>query len=509
MSLARGLRAGVAALAAVAVLGPPAQAAAPSVAMDGNVLRVNATDGTRHGLQVSRDGNFAIVAAFAGDAPATLDTPQCSVDAANSAVRCGGAGALTLIVIRMGAGDDTVALSGDPGAEADIDLGDGGDLFGGGERRSIVRGGAGADLVEDSQASSVLDGGPGTDTITPGLGSDDVLGGPGLDLVDYAEREAPLQLSLDGIANDGDAAGGEHDNLVDVEAIVGGEAGDQIRGNDALNDLDGGEGPDRIDGGGGFDRLVGGADDDTLLARDGFAERVECGNGADQAVTDDFDAVQGCEAVDHSPDLQPDRDGDGVLRPTDCDDLNATVRPGAFDRPGNGIDEDCLGGDAVDLDQDRDGFAFPLDCDDHNRAIRPGAGEIAGNLVDEDCDRAREPFPRITATLILTTQPRGRRTRVLGLIVADIDGGERIAVACRGGGCGFKRRRARAGARAEQVTLDRLVRGLRLRPRARLTVTVRRADGVRRVMTATMRAGKSPQRTARCVQPRGALVAGC
>jgi arylsulfatase A-like enzyme len=44
-----------------------------------------------------------------------------------------------------------------------------------------------------------------------------------------------------------------------------------------------------------------------------------------------------------------DRDGDGyssVLGGGDCDDTRADVHPGAHDIPGNGIDENCLGGDA-------------------------------------------------------------------------------------------------------------------------------------------------------------------
>ncbi len=31
----------------------------------------------------------------------------------------------------------------------------------------------------------------------------------------------------------------------------------------------------------------------------------------------------------------------------DCNDTNAAAKPGGFDVPGNGIDEDCIGGDAI------------------------------------------------------------------------------------------------------------------------------------------------------------------
>jgi Ca2+-binding RTX toxin-like protein len=48
--------------------------------------------------------------------------------------------------------------------------------------------------------------------------------------------------------------------------------------------------------------------------------------------------------------LGPDADGDGSPDAHDCDDANAAIRPGATDVPGNGVDEDCAGGDAQPAD---------------------------------------------------------------------------------------------------------------------------------------------------------------
>jgi RHS repeat-associated protein len=88
-----------------------------------------------------------------------------------------------------------------------------------------------------------------------------------------------------------------------------------------------------------------------------------------------------------------DRDGDGFTpNQGDCDDTKPTVHPGAIDIPGNDVDENCDGADAVDprtLDGDGDGFSSANgDCDDENAAIHPGADDVPGNGIDEDCNGA-------------------------------------------------------------------------------------------------------------------------
>ncbi len=81
---------------------------------------------------------------------------------------------------------------------------------------------------------------------------------------------------------------------------------------------------------------------------------------------------------------------------TDCDDAAANVFPGAPERCGDGIDQDCDGRDAACTGDEGDGFVGGADCNPSNSQVFPGATEWC-NGVDDDCDdRVDEGSPRAT-----------------------------------------------------------------------------------------------------------------
>jgi hypothetical protein len=86
-----------------------------------------------------------------------------------------------------------------------------------------------------------------------------------------------------------------------------------------------------------------------------------------------------------------DNDGDGYTKNDgDCNDNDASIAPNANDICGDGIDQNCDGGDAVcpaDIDDDNDGFTENQgDCNDSNASVAPNAVEICEDGIDQDCD---------------------------------------------------------------------------------------------------------------------------
>ena len=403
---------------------------------------------------------------------------------------------------RLGSGDDTVRLDdvandGRAGEKKNlrtdlevVDGGFGGDTLFGNAAGNALRGGPGNDL---------LDGGAGADTLEGGPGADDLAGGAGTDRVTYPEAAAQ-RISLDGVRDDG--VPGELDNVrADIEDVAAGDGNDEIIGNDADNVLDGGAGDDRIDGGAGVDTLLGGAGADALFARDGLKEHLDCGPQADAGEADTIDELVGCEGVALSADRIPDADGDGVTKPGDCDDGNPAIRPGVIDIPENGIDEDCNGADAVNLDRDRDGFLRPSDCDDANPLIHPGTRDVPGNRIDEDCLGGPAPFPLLGSLPTGIFEFPSALTRVVAINIRQPRKGSTLRISCRGGGCPFRSRTRKLTRDRSRQTIARPLGRAMLKPGARLEVRLTKPQTIGIVVRFTMRAGAFPARSELCLPP--------
>ncbi len=150
---------------------------------------------------------------------------------------------------------DGTANDGESGETDDIDT----DVenVSGGIGNDSLTGSASANVLSGNSGADTLIAGDGDDTLLPGLGTDSVSGGAGVDTVEYSDRLAPVTVSLDGNANDGED--GENDAVSsDIENAVGGDGDDTLIGSSGVNTLDGGAGNDRIRSGAAADVSIGG-----------------------------------------------------------------------------------------------------------------------------------------------------------------------------------------------------------------------------------------------------------
>lgn len=181
-------------------------------------------------------------------------------------------------LIAAGSGDDILQSSAGGGALAGED---GNDRLEGDDTGNVLSGGAGNDIVNGYAGADTINGEDGNDTLDGGLGADTITGGNGGDSVSYDSATQGVQISLDGVPNDGTV--GEGDNVMpDVETVSGsplndrivagktsvtvrgGGGDDQITGSPAADTLDGGDGNDTLDGALGADTISGGEGQDTV-----------------------------------------------------------------------------------------------------------------------------------------------------------------------------------------------------------------------------------------------------
>ena len=262
------------ACAAVALLAfLPGRAEAATALKVGSQLRVVTQSGEANHISIAPSGgSYRVVET--GSGVSLLPGAGCSLVVAGE-VTCPG---VTSVDVSAGDGDDAIDLTGSVPASVDGQSGD--------------------DRISTGSGNDTLDGGSGSDTLDGGAGTDTIDGGGDGDLASYRNHTAPLVLTLDGAANDGQP--GENDRIgSDVEWVTGGSGPDSITGDGSDNWLGGGPGTaaDILTGGGGNDSVSYWDRTDPVTIRlDGLPN--DGAPGENDSVASDIDNAMGGEAGD-------------------------------------------------------------------------------------------------------------------------------------------------------------------------------------------------------------------
>jgi hypothetical protein len=124
----------------------------------------------------------------------------------------------------------------------------------------------------------------------------------------------------------------------------------------------------------------------------------------------DHDGDNLIATADGCPSDTCDADGDGFQNSScsppksklDCDDTDPHIFPGAPEKCGDGIAQNCVADISCSCDKDGDGYCSPDDCNDSDANIHPWATEICDHK-DNDCDGLiDEGNPDSTGVLIPT-----------------------------------------------------------------------------------------------------------
>lgn len=276
-------------------------------------------------------------------------------------------------------------LTSDGGSGNDILTGgSGSDGLDGEEGDDTLSGGSGNDVFDESAGTDTADGGTGNDEFRQGFdlgGPTAFTGGTGTDRVDYGSRGEPVSLSVDGVANDGEAT--EGDNIGDdVETLIAGLGDDFLFGGPGAETLEGRFGSDTILQGevpDGADVIFGGDGLDTL----DYSERTGAVNASLDLIANDGAAGEG----DDVSGVETIAGGSGN------DHLAGTAGPQTLiggngdDSLNGGVGTDHLTGgsgrDTVDYSDRIEGVAVTLD--EVNDDGEPGEND----QIDADIENAR------------------------------------------------------------------------------------------------------------------------
>ena len=152
-----------------------------------------------------------------------------------------------------------------------------------------------------------------------------------------------------------------------------------------------------------------------------------------------------------------------------------------------------------------------MDCNDADPKIRPGAPDKPGDKIDQDCNGRDAPYPLLRRTIeaFSATYPVDRYTKFTAMTVKPARRGDRLRLTCKGPGCELRKKTIKVRKSARKLSLLRRLKGSKLRKGAVVQLRITRPGTVGRVATWRIRAPKTPNMTRSCLQPGAKKPSRC
>jgi hypothetical protein len=144
------------------------------------------------------------------------------------------------------------------------------------------------------------------------------------------------------------------------------------------------------------------------------------------------------------------------------------------------------------LDVDGDGFSGGQDCDDGNGSVHVGAVDVPGDGIDQDCVGGDATVPTVPAGMRYRFATLGGTTTIVVLKLSKLVQGTKVTVTCRGKGCKFKSRKGKPS-KSGALNVRKLLRNPPFKAGSKLTIRIAAPGYKTKVATFTMRRGKLPK----------------